>query len=185
MLIEDQLKNYLQLEIRLLTTPCIIIESEKLGSKLQPVALKLKSLTLNKCGHEKAPLTGSECIKAMVKENHYVVASQDRDLQDYLRRQIGIALLYLHNVVPHLDEPSEASKKFLSRKTKASTKVSSHEETRLNQIKKREGLIKEVPLAKVKKLKKKGGPNPLSCKKKKDDKLRKVKSKTIVKKLKT
>jgi len=163
------LKSYLQLEVRLLTTPCIIIEAEKLGSKLQPVAKKLKSLLLNKCGHEKSPLSGAECIKAMVKENHYVVASQDRDLQDWIRHHIGIALLYLHNVVPHLDEPSDASKKFLSRKTKASTRVSSFEDERLTQIKKREGLIKEAPSAvkKLKKLKKKGGPNPLSCKKKK------------------
>lgn len=180
-MIEDQLKSYLQLEVRHLTTPCIIIEAEKLGSKLQPVAQKLKTLALNKCGHEKSPLSGAECIKAMVKENHYVVASQDRDLQDWIRHQAGIALLYLHNVVPHLDEPSEASKKFLSRKTKASTKVSSFEGERLTQIKKREGLVKKPPV-KVRKLKKKGGPNPLSCKKKKDDKLSKARSKTGQKK---
>ena len=180
-MIEDQLKSYLQLEVRLLTTPCIIIETEKLGSKLQPVAQKLKSLNLNKCGHEKSPLSGAECIKAMVKENHFVVASQDRDLQGWIRNQAGIALLYLHNVVPHLDEPSAASKKFLSRKTKASTKVSSFEDERLTQMKKREGLIKEPPPVKGKKPKKKG-PNPLSCKKKKDDILKKVKTKTIGKK---
>lgn len=185
MTIEEQLKSYLQLEVRFLTTPCIIIESEKLGSKLQPVTQKLKSFTLNKCGHEKDPLTGAECIKAMVKENHYVVATQDRDLQEWIRRQTGIALLYLHNVVPHLDEPSQASKNFLARKTKASTKVSTFEDERLSQLKKKEGLIKEVKPAKLKKLKKKGGPNPLSCKKKKekpqDDKLKKV-QKTIQKK---
>lgn len=184
MAIEDQLKNYLQHEVRLLTTPCIIIETEKLGSKLQPVAQKLKSLVLNKCGHEKSPLSGADCIKSIVKENHYVVASQDRDLQDWIRHQTGIALLFLHNVVPHLDEPSEASKKFLSRKTKATTRVSSFEDERLTKLKKQEGLIKEPPPAKLKKLKKKGGPNPLSCKKKKADKLKKVQSKTIGKKLK-
>lgn len=145
------------------------------------MAQKLKGLTLNKCGHEKSPLSGAQCIKAMVKENHYVVASQDRDLQDWIRQQAGIALLYLHNVVPHLDEPSEASKKFLQKKTKASTKVSSFENERLHKIKKQEGLIKEpLPIKQKKKLKK--GPNPLSCKKKKDDKLRKVKIKTIAKK---
>lgn len=177
------MRNYLQLELRFLTTPCIIIETEKLGFNLQAVSQKLKCFTLNRCGHEKNPLTGADCIKAMVKENHYVVASQDRDLQDWIRKQAGIALLYLHNVVPHLDEPSEASKKLLMRKTKASTKISTFEDERLKSLKKKEGLIQEPKLAKVKKVKKKGGPNPLSCKKKKsapeDDKLRKVQRKSI------
>lgn len=172
----------MQLEVRFLTTPCIIIETEKLGNKLQPVAQKLKSFTLNKCGHGKNPLSGADCIKAMVKENHYVVASQDRDLQEWIRRQTGIALLYLHNVVPHLDEPSDASKKFLSRKTKNSTKVSTFEDKQLTQLKKREGLVEEIKPVKIKKVKKKGGPNPLSCKRKKQDKLRQVANKTITKK---
>lgn len=118
----------------------------------------------------------------MVKDNHYVVASQDRDLQEWIRKQAGIALLYLHNVVPHLDEPSEASKKFLLRKTKASTRVSTFEDERLKNLKKKQGLIQEPNVAKVKKVKKKGGPNPLSCKKKSApqvDKQRKVQSKVI------
>lgn len=179
------MKSYLQIEPRFLTTPCIIIETEKLALKLPTVAQKLKSFTLNKCGHEKNPLSGADCIKAMVKENHYVVATQDRDLQDWIRRQVGVALLYLHNVVPHLDEPSAASKKFVARKTKASTMMSSFEDERLSKLKKREGLIQEPKLHKVAKKKKKGGPNPLSCKKKKtkpQDKLRKVQHKTIDKK---
>lgn len=123
----------------------------------------------------------------MVKDNHFVVASQDRDLQDWVRNQIGIALLYLHNVVPHLDEPSEASKKFLTRKTKATTRVSTFETERLTQLKKKEGLIKEPKVMKPRKLKKKGGPNPLSCKKKQKpgtDKLHKVQNKAIGQKMK-
>lgn len=166
LIIEDQLKNYLQLELRYLTTPCIIIESEKLGSKLLPVAKKLKSFTLDKCGHEKNPLSGAECIKSMVKENHYMIATQDRDLQEWIRNQVGIALLYLHNVVPTLEEPSPASRKHIERKMKSSTKVSSFEDENIVQLKKKEGLIKEPKVFKLKK-KKKGGPNPLSCKKKK------------------
>lgn len=120
----------------------------------------------------------------MVKENHYVIATQDRDLQEWIRKQIGIALLYLHNVVPHLDEPSEASRKFVSRKTKAATQVSSFEGERLKELKKKEGLIVAPKAVRVKKKKVKG-PNPLSCKKKgtkPDDKLRKIHNKTIHKK---
>ncbi|CRK91081.1 CLUMA_CG004769, isoform A [Clunio marinus] len=185
--IEDQLKSYLQLELRLLTTPCMIIESEKLGHKLHQVTQKLKSFNLNKCGHEKNPLAGSECIKTMVKDNHFIVATQDRDLQDWLRHQIGKALIYLHNVVPHLDEPSDASKKFVIRKSKATTRVSTFEDEQLMNIKKKEGLLKESSLVRIKniKKKKKGGPNPLSCKKKKiniQTKIKKEKMKSKIKK---
>lgn len=176
----------MQMEALFLTTPCIIIETDSLGPKLQSVAQKLKTLTLFKCGHAKSPLSGAECIKAMVKENHYVVATQDRDLQAWTRSQVGIALLYLHNVVPHLDEPSEASKKFVLRKAKALTKVSSFEDERLSKLKKEEGLMETAKVLKARKPKKKGGPNPLSCKKKKaQDQLRKVNHKTIDKKKRT
>jgi len=178
--IEDQLKNYLQFDLRLLTTPCIIIESEKLDQKLQPVSNKLKTFTLNKCGHEKNPLTGADCIKALVKENHYIVATQDRDLQEWIRNQVGIALLYLHNVVPNLDEPSLKSRKFIDGKSKASMKVTKFEDQQLTGLKKKEGLVKEPTIRKLKKKLK--GPNPLSCKKKKKDKLNQVQNKAISKK---
>lgn len=179
-MIEEQLKNYLQIELRFLTTPCIIIETEKLGSKFLSVTNKLKSFQLNKCGHEKNPISGAACIKALTKENRYIIATQDRDLQDWIRFKVGIALLYLHNVVPTLEEPSEASRKFVDRKLKKSIQVSSFEGEQLKLLKKKEGLVKEPKIHKIKK-KKKGGPNPLSCKKKKSN-LHGLKEKVIDKK---
>lgn len=144
----------------------MIMETEKLGPKFIPVANKLKSIQLNKCGHEKNPISGSECIKALIKDNRYVIATQDRELQDWIRNQVGIALLYLHNVVPTLEEPSPASRKFVARKSKRSVNVSSFEGQQLAQMKKREGIVEVKKIIK-KKFKKKSGPNPLSCKKKK------------------
>jgi U3 small nucleolar RNA-associated protein 23 len=179
-MIEEQLKNYLQVELRFLTTPCVIIETEKLGSKFMSVTNKLKSVQLNKCGHERNPISGAECIKALTKENRYIIATQDRDLQEWIRFQTGIALLYLHNVVPTLEEPSEASRRFVDRKLKKSIQVSSFESEQLKLLKKKEGLVKEPKVYKLKK-KKKSGPNPLSCKKKKST-LNAVKEKTIDKK---
>lgn len=154
------------MELRVLTTPCMIIETDKLGPKLLNVSKKLKSLQLNRCGHEKNPLSGSECVKSIVKENRYIIATQDRDLQEWIRRQVGIALLYLHNVVPTLEEPSLATRNFVDRKSKKSLKVSEFEGEQLVQMKKKEGIVEEKKVIKVKH-KKKGGPNPLSCKKKK------------------
>ena len=98
--IEEQLKNYLQVELRLFTTPCVLIESEKLGHKLIATTAKLKALNLHKCGHEKNPQSGSECIKEMTKKSRFLVTTQDRELQEWIRKQSGIALLYLHRAVP-------------------------------------------------------------------------------------
>lgn len=178
-MIEEQLKNYLQVELRFLTTPCIIIETEKLGSKFLSVTNKLKSFQLNKCGHERNPISGADCIKQLTRENRYIISTQDRDLQEWIRVQMGIALLYLHNVVPTLEEPSEVSRKFVDRKLKKSIQVTSFEGEQLKLLKKKEGLVKVPKVHKIKK-KKKGGPNPLSCKKKKS--LNAVKDKTIDKK---
>lgn len=183
LLLEDQLKSFLQMELRFLTTPCIIIESEKLGSKLFQTVKKLKSLTLNKCGHEKNPLTGSMCIKSIVKQNHYVVATQDRDLQEALRRKVGVALLYLHKNVPIIDEPSDATKKFLSQNSHSST--TKNELEKITEMKKKVGLITEPPNKVFKKKKRAAGPNPLSCKRKSqnsDEKLTTIKDKVIKKK---
>lgn len=179
--IEEQLKSYLQLELRFLTTPCLIIETEKLGSKLIPATKKLKDFVLNKCGHEKSPLSGSECIKDLCKKSHYVIATQDRDLQEWIRRQCGIALLYLHQIVPVLEEPSEKSRKFIESQSKTTATVSQLEVEKLEYFKKKEGLVQEAKP--MKKKKKKGGPNPLSMKKKKPkDDTSRIKKKTIDKK---
>ena len=166
------------MELRVLTTPCMIMETDKLGPKFLQVSRKLKSMQLNKCGHEKNPLTGSECIKSLVKDNRYIIATQDRDLQEWIRKQIGIALLYLHNVVPTLEEPSLATRNFIDRKSKKSLNVSSFEGEQLVQLKKKEGIVEEKKVPKVKHKKKKGGPNPLSCKKK-QLKLTEIKNKAI------
>lgn len=150
-----------------------------------PATKKLKEFVLNKCGHEKNPLSGSECIKQLVKNNHYVVATQDRDLQNWIRRQCGIALLYLHQIVPTLDDPSPVTKRFVEGKSKTGATVSEIDKEKLIYFKKKEGLQTETPKFSTKK--KKSGPNPLSCKKKQKpmksgDNLGKIKENPIEKK---
>lgn len=71
-------------------------------------------------------------------------------------------------MAPVLDAPSEASVKSVEKKTGKVMEVSKVEENRLNFYKKKEGLVAEESKdTKPKKRKVKGGPNPLSCKKKK------------------
>lgn len=64
--IKDQIPKYLQAESRLVTTQCIIVEAESLGAKVQGAVGIVKQFLVFKCGHEKSPKTGVQCIKSMV-----------------------------------------------------------------------------------------------------------------------
>lgn len=161
--IADDIPRYLQAETKLLTTQCIIIETEKLGPKLSRALHIVKQYHLHKCGHEGKPVPASACLMSMVKkrnEDHYIIATQDRELQERLRKRPGIPLLYFHQKTPVLEHPSEAS----MRATQIELLPES-ERAKIFQMKERHGIEEEVKT--FRKKKKKGGPNPLSCKKKK------------------
>uniref|UniRef100_A0A336LGU9 rRNA-processing protein UTP23 homolog n=1 Tax=Culicoides sonorensis TaxID=179676 RepID=A0A336LGU9_CULSO len=163
-----QLKKYIQAEIKPLTTPCCIIEAEQLGSQFLATTKLLKELKIHKCGHEKSPITGSNCLKFMSKKSRYIIATQDRDLQDWIRDRAGIPLIYFHQIAPILENPSKASMKVADKTIEKVVQVTKDQEDRLNFYKKKEGLIEEKSNTVIqKKRKAKGGPNPLSCKKKK------------------
>ncbi|CAG9769769.1 unnamed protein product [Ceutorhynchus assimilis] len=161
--IADDVPKYLQSEIKLVTTQCAILEMESLGQKLAGALLILKNYIVHKCGHEGKPLPGSRCILSMVcKDNpsHYIVCTQDRDLQEKLRNLAGVPLLYLHSKTPVLEPPSPATVK------RAEEKISGlvqSEVEKINKLKMEEGI--KIEEQKFKKRKKKGA-NPLSCKKK-------------------
>ncbi|XP_076255086.1 rRNA-processing protein UTP23 homolog [Rhynchophorus ferrugineus] len=163
--IANDVPKYLQGEIKLITTQCAIIEMEKLGPKLNGALIILKKYLLHKCGHEGNPITAANCLRSMVKIgnlSHYIICTQDRDLQENIRNMEGVPLMYLHSKTPVLEKPSEISMK------KANEKISGVLQNNVEQIEKmkeKSGLIKEDKV-KSKKRKRKG-PNPLSCKKKK------------------
>ncbi|KAJ8964816.1 hypothetical protein NQ314_004623 [Rhamnusium bicolor] len=163
--IADNIPRYIQDDVKLLTTQCAIIEMENLGPKLNGALLILKKYAVHKCGHEGKPILGSKCLLSMLgknNDNHYIIATQDRDLQDRIRDKPGVPLLYLHMKTPVLEKPAEASVKAAKNKL---TVLCKSEITALEQLKVESGLLKndeEKPKKKTKK-----GPNPLSCKKKK------------------
>lgn len=136
---------------------------ESLGSKLNGALLVLKQYAVHKCGHEGKPISGSKCFLSMLGKsnpNHYIVGTQDRDLQDKVRGIIGVPLLYLHMKTPVLEKPSDTSIKASVARLSA---VGASEAKALEELKVKNGLLlsNEKP-----KRKKKKGPNPLSCKKK-------------------
>lgn len=106
-------------------------------------------------------------MRTQVKKNNYIVATQDREIQEWLRLRPGQPIMYLHNRTPVLEQPSDVSKKFIQKKLDKSLDFNKDDETKLSILKKNEGMsVTGEPVKKLKKFKIKH-PNPLSCKKKK------------------
>ncbi|XP_011207816.2 rRNA-processing protein UTP23 homolog [Bactrocera dorsalis] len=162
-IIEEQIKKYFQTTIKLVTTQCVILEAESLGSPLAGATMIVKKFHVHKCGHEGAPVPASQCIKSMTKGGRYVIASQDRTLQDSLRRVPGRILLYLHKATPVLEEPSEASKKYVSKKSQKS--LTSGIEKHVEHLKQIQTIQNEKLYKQIKTRRGPKNPNPLSCKK--------------------
>ncbi|CAK9830915.1 rRNA-processing protein UTP23 homolog [Anthophora retusa] len=169
--IQDQLSKYIQSEIKLLTTPCIILETEKLGSFSKAVsgAMQIvKQYPVHKCGHAKHSISGTKCLQSMVgkaNSSRYIVATQDRELQDSLRKIPGVPIIYLHGKAPTLEAPSQASSEYAENMRKG-LGMTEWEKENIKTLKEAAGIVESTKL-KLKKRRKKGGPNPLSCLKKK------------------
>lgn len=185
------MKKYFQAELKLLTTQCVIVETENLGPKLVGAMKIVKQFGIHKCGHEKAPIGASDCLLSMVGKSNrdryvidyiaililavplftfqnnlrYVIATQDRDLQEKIREKPGVPLLYLHRKAPCLERPSQTSRDKATENATGSFKVQTREELVIKKLKENVGLSENNNEQKRKRRKKKG-PNPLSCKKK-------------------
>ncbi|XP_004530370.1 rRNA-processing protein UTP23 homolog [Ceratitis capitata] len=163
-IIEEQLRKYFQSTIKLVTTQCIILESESLGAQLAGATMIVKNFHVHKCGHEGSPVPGLQCIKTMAHDGRYIVASQDRSLQKSLRKVPGRMLLYLHKATPVLEEPSDASKKYVMKKSQKS--LTCGIEKHLKELKQIRDLNTDISDKASKRTRPKN-PNPLSCKKSK------------------
>ncbi|XP_039765029.1 rRNA-processing protein UTP23 homolog isoform X1 [Pararge aegeria] len=170
--IREQLTKYLTGNVKLLTTRCIIKETEKIAKKTHGALTILKQFGIHECNH-KEPVSGSQCILSMVgkkNDKHYILATQDRDLQDKMRSKPGVPLLYLHNKSPTLEKPSETSYTKAGQTLEANTFmfISQNQNEALKTMKKTLGVEeKEEANKALPKKRKHKNPNPLSCKKKK------------------
>lgn len=142
-----------------------MIEAESLGPKVSGAVQILKQYGIHKCGHEGKPISAADCFLSMVNKNnnekHYIIATQDMDLQKKLRATPAVPILYLHYKAPTLEKPSDLSAEVARKKCAT---LSQWEKTAVETLRK-EGGIAEDEVKKPKKKKKKGA-NPLSCKKK-------------------
>lgn len=69
-----------------------------------------------------------------IKNNRYVIATQDRELQDYLRKKPGQPIMYLHKKTPVLEQPSELSRKTVEFKLNESFKFGTADEKKLGKF---------------------------------------------------
>ncbi|XP_021197121.3 rRNA-processing protein UTP23 homolog [Helicoverpa armigera] len=170
--IREQIPKYLNSQAKLLTTRCIIIETEKIAKKTHGALTILKQFGIHECNH-KEPIGGSNCILSMVgrkNDKHYILATQDRDLQDKMRERAGVPLLYLHNKSPTLEKPSPASNAKAGQSLEGNPNlfITETQNEALQTMKKVLGVEEKVEERKIPiRKKKQHNPNPLSCKKKK------------------
>lgn len=154
-----------------MTTRCIIIETEKISKKTHGALTILKQYGIHECNH-KQPVSGTECILSMIgaqNDNHYILASQDRELQNLFRRKAGVPLLYLHNKTPTLERPSKPSYDKANAKLSlnSTTFVSESQSETLKRMKQALGVQESEQESMMQKRRRQHNPNPLSCKKKK------------------
>lgn len=136
---------------------------------LYGASLIVKQFPVRKCGHEKKPISASQCLLSLMKENenadHYILATQDQALSEQVRQLPGSPLLYVKLNAINFEKPSEVSQSRASAEVEAVSEPLGHDLEVLKQLKETElGVSEKVP-----KKKRKGpkGPNPLAMKKKK------------------
>ncbi|KAI8482454.1 Small subunit processome component [Branchiostoma belcheri] len=110
--IKEQLPKYLEGNVQLLTTSCVLAELEAFGQLMYGAFLVAKRFKPRKCGHKGAPVPAADCLLSLVKphnEQHYFVATQDPLLTQKLKNIPAVPLLYLNKATPVLDRPSARS----------------------------------------------------------------------------
>lgn len=166
--ISEQLPKYLDAEVQLCTTRCVLAECEALGSLLYGPLKILQQYTIVPCKH-KRPVLPFNCLRKMAVatkkgKEKYFIATQDENLTERIRHLPGVALLYIAFNAINLEAPSECSRLKATEHIQASMQPAAHQQSVLN-------CLKESTFGKCSELahkrKRVKGPNPLSCKKKK------------------
>ncbi|KRX44848.1 rRNA-processing protein UTP23 -like protein, partial [Trichinella murrelli] len=175
--IREQIQKYLQEDVLIYTTACVLQELELLGGHFHGALLIAKQYKCLKCKHmvqKEKPCSASMCLQKLVgKENSkkYFIATQDKDLRADLNEKVtACPLLFLQQKVIHLDRLSQVCKEKADREIESKLNFESSKDTvamlkckllpKSYSEKKDENFIRRKPKA----------PNPLSCLKKKKKK---------------
>ncbi|XP_069776652.1 rRNA-processing protein UTP23 homolog [Narcine bancroftii] len=166
--IKEQMPKYLMGEIHLCTTNCVLKELESLGKELYGAKLIAQRFQVRNCAHLKNPEGASACLLSMVKNknvHHYFVATQDQQLTMKIKKLPEVPLIYIIQNTMVLEKPSPKSIAQVSLLHR-DLFVPVHQQQTIQHLKEEKGLVKKSEFQ-HKKRKRKGGPNPLSCLKRK------------------
>ncbi|CAJ0603549.1 unnamed protein product [Cylicocyclus nassatus] len=159
--LREQLPKYLNGDVEVVTTKCVLAELENLGSPVYGALLICRQFTVDMCPHtpHRSP---TECLahlarRATTGHTKYIIATNDDLLSEKLRSIAGTPILYIKYNAILLDRVSE--------KSKTTAETSKSEIERVKEMK--AAVLGDVE--KKKKKRKIKGANPLSCKKKKVD----------------
>ncbi|EDV25842.1 uncharacterized protein TRIADDRAFT_24331 [Trichoplax adhaerens] len=171
--IKEQLPKYLDGSVNLCTTKCVVHEGRNLVDTNYPsllgAVLIAKRFYQKQC-HHKSSLPAAECILDLIGEknqNHYFVATQDKDLRAALRKIGCVPILYINYNAIILEKPSMKTKTTAENITHDKLQPSQYQKEVLNLMKKAYLPESQTKFIKRKKRKRPAEPNPLSCKKKK------------------
>nr|XP_020645264.1 rRNA-processing protein UTP23 homolog [Pogona vitticeps] len=166
--IREQLPGYLGGATQFCTTRCVIKELESLGKELYGAKLIAQRFQVRNCSHFKNPVSGSACLLSMIEEgnpHHYFIGTQDQDLATKIKKRPGVPLLFIIQNTMVLDKPSAKSLASVQA-MQTNQLIPEHQKESIARLKEEQGLVKTA-VHKIQKRKKAGGPNPLSCLKKK------------------
>lgn len=157
--LREQMAKYLNAEVQLHVTRCVLNELEKLGPVVYGALHICKQFSVQSCPHQPVR-TASECIKHMGRrmkhEATYFIATQDASLTEALKQIPGVPILFIKYNAILIDKPSQATIEEMEKP-----------KDELQHVKE----LKKVVFGhnEIQKRKRKGpkGPNPLSVKRKK------------------
>ncbi|XP_024029587.1 rRNA-processing protein UTP23 homolog [Morus notabilis] len=187
---DDALTNLLGAPVKLFTTRCVLAELKRLGQAYSESLDAANNLMIARCEHEK-PKAADACIAEIIGETnseHFFVASQDGDLRKKFKEIHGVPIIFALRNALFLEPISATQREHAKTLDKERSHMSEREQNvlkeRVKNIKEEIGdqnlsvqAFKNTPKGKngmwVKdtvqfKRKKVKGPNPLSCKKKKN-----------------
>uniref|UniRef100_A0A915PVD6 rRNA-processing protein UTP23 homolog n=1 Tax=Setaria digitata TaxID=48799 RepID=A0A915PVD6_9BILA len=157
--LREQMPKYLNAEVDIRVTSCVLKELEKLGSALYGALHICKQFDVEFCPHQPVR-TATECIKHMARRikhrTTYFFATQDKELTESLKQIPGIPVLFIKYNGILIDRPGQATMQEIEKPKDELLDVKELKKAVFGEV--------EKPRRKRKGPK---GPNPLSVKKKK------------------
>ncbi|XP_042456925.1 rRNA-processing protein UTP23 homolog [Zingiber officinale] len=189
--INDALARLLGTRIIPFTTRCIIGELRSLGESHCEALEAAQKLMIARCDHEKR-INAMDCIESVVGEansEHFFVATQDADMRKKFQKIPGVPVMYgLRNSL-FIEQPSSMQKQFVKSSEERRLHLPESEDLKLRDMNPRDTISNNpdhgdadetllrtasdkrnlLGVSRTSQLKRKRakGPNPLSCKKKK------------------